>query len=92
MSFYSVCVSVCVCVCVCMYGCVCVCVCVLHVRISGTQPDCSPHHKELIDQSRCRAAPLLRAAAETLWSLCWPKGRTAPCSLRASILDARLIH
>lgn len=37
----------------------------LHVRITGTEPDCSPHHKELIDLNQCRAAPLLRAAAET---------------------------
>lgn len=62
----------------CFFYCPCTCVCLLHVRISGTQPDSSPHHKELIDQSRCRAAPLLRAAAETLWSLWRRKGGTAP--------------
>lgn len=39
-----------------------------------------------------RAAPLLWAAAEILWSLVWPNRRTAPCSLRPTKPSARLME
>lgn len=51
----------------------------MHVCIPGSESECFPHHKELIDRSRCRAAPLLVASRDSMKP---PLAKSRNCNLQ----------